>query len=162
MSDPAISRNVLLALRQIIRAMDIRSRELERMVGLTVPQLVVLKQVSEDGESPIGRIAKQVSLSQATVTTIVDRLALRGLIRRERDDSDRRRVMIALTDAGAEILERSPAILQEQFLERFAGLESWEQTQMLATLQRIAAMMDAHTLPAAPILGVDELAVDPD
>lgn len=161
MQDPAISQRVLLSLRQIIRAMDLRSRHLERMVGLTVPQLAVLKQVRDDIASPIGVIAREVSLSQATVTTIVDRLEHRELVRRERDQRDRRKVIIQLTPQGRGVLEKSPPILQEQFIERFNQLESWEQTQMLATLQRIAGMMDAQELPATPILTVGSVPEEP-
>ena len=144
MDDQSLSQNVLLSLRQIIRAMDIRSRQLEKSVGLTVPQLVVLREVAETPEAPIGHIARSISLSQATVTTIVDRLEQRGAITRRRAESDRRKVFVTLTDTGRDLLARSPTILQEQFLREFEQLERWEQTQILATLQRVAAMMDAH------------------
>ena len=159
-SEPAISRQVLLCLRQIIRAMDLRSRQLEKSVGLTVPQLVVLKEVADANGVPIGQIARQISLSQATVTTIVDRLEQRGAVARSRTETDRRRVLVTLTDLGAELIRNSPTILQEEFLLAFSELETWEQTQMLATLQRIAAMMKAEDLSATPLLTVGPL-VDP-
>lgn len=138
--------------------MDLRSRQLERTVGLTVPQLVVLKEVAESDGAPIGRLAKLVSLSQATVTTIVDRLEQRGVIERRRGHEDRRKVLLHITQSGRELLERSPTILQEEFLEGFEKLEEWEQTLMLATLQRVAAMMNAGDIPASPMLTSDPLA----
>lgn len=137
--------------------MDLRSRQLEKSVGLTVPQLIVLKEVAEAGEAPIGRIAARVSLSQATVTTIVDRLEQRGAIQRQRAESDRRKVFVTLTAVGSELIERSPTILQEEFLSAFERLAQWEQTQMLATLQRVAAMMKAEGIPATPLLTVEPL-----
>lgn len=158
MSDATTSQQVLLSLRQIIRAMDLRSRQLEKSVGLTVPQLVVLKEVAEADGIPIGQIAKRISLSQATVTTIVDRLEQRGTIERRREESDRRKVNLHITPVGSRLIEESPTILQEEFLDAFAKLEPWEQTQMLATLQRIAAMMNAQGLPATPLLTVEPLA----
>ncbi len=156
-TDSSVSRQVLVSLRQIIRAMDLRSRQLEKSVGLTVPQLVVLKEVAEEDGIPIGRIAKQISLSQATVTTIVDRLEQRGAVERRRTEADRRRVLIVLTDLGAELIRRSPTILQEEFLQAFSRLETWEQTQILATLQRIASMLKAEDLVATPLLTIDPL-----
>jgi DNA-binding MarR family transcriptional regulator len=156
-----VSRQVLLSLRQIIRAMDLRSRQLEKSVGLTVPQLVVLKEVAGEDGIPIGHIARQISLSQATVTTIVDRLEHRGAVERRRTESDRRRVLVFLTELGAALIRSSPTILQEEFLQAFSRLESWEQTQMLATLQRVAAMMKAEDLSATPILTVDPLSDPP-
>ena len=41
---------------------------------------------------------------------------------------------------------------QERFAQRFKDLQGWEQTQLLASLQRIAAMMDAEDIDAAPVL----------
>ncbi len=155
MSEISTSQQVLLSLRQIIRAMDLRSRQLEKSVGLTVPQLVVLKEVAEADGIPIGQIAKRISLSQATVTTIVDRLEQRGTIKRFRAQTDRRKVNLYITEMGTELIEKSPTILQEEFLNAFDELEPWEQTQILATLQRVAAMMNAQELPATPLLTVE-------
>ena len=142
---------VLTTLRKIIRAMDIRSRHLARTVGLTVPQLVVLKEVASLGEVAIGRLAENVSLSQATVTNIVDRLETRELVKRHRGQDDRRKVLLTITEAGARLCDESPTILQEEFVEAFEGLAEWEQTQILSALQRVAAMMKAEKLPSGPV-----------
>ena len=160
MEEVPLSRQVLLSLRQIIRAMDLRSRQLEKSLGLTVPQLVILKEVAASSNAPIGSIARQISLSQATVTTIVDRLEQRGLVERNRANDDRRKVLVTITDRGADLVDRSPTILQEEFLEAFSRLEPWEQTQMLATLQRMAAMMKAEQLPVTPLLTVGPVLTD--
>lgn len=158
MSEVSISTMVLSTLRRIIRAMDLRSRQLERSVGLTVPQLVVLKEVADSDGLPVGHLAKRASLSQATVTTIVDRLEQRQAVERRRDAIDRRKVLLHITDTGRAILEKSPTILQEEFLEAFEKLEPWEQTSMLSALQRVAAMMRATEIPASPLLTADPMA----
>lgn len=149
---------VLSTLRQIMRAIDIRSRQLSKSVGLTGPQLIVLSNVAAADYIPIGRLAHQVSLSQATVTSIVDRLESRQLIRRHRTDPDRRKVLLEITPEGREILDRSPTVLQEEFVEAFEALEPWEQTQILSTLQRVSKMMNAHKIPEAPLLDTHEAA----
>lgn len=161
MSDAPISTMVLSTLRRIIRAMHLRSRQLERSVGLTVPQLVVLKEVAESDGLPVGLLAKRASLSQATITTIVDRLEQRQTVERKRDAVDRRKVLIHITDTGRAILEKSPTILQEEFLDAFETIEPWEQTLMLSTLQRVAAMMGATEIPAVPLLTADPTADGP-
>jgi DNA-binding MarR family transcriptional regulator len=143
---------VLNTLRQIIRAMDIRSRHLAKTVGLTVPQLVVLRAIDEQGQLPIGRIAEGVSLSQATVTNIVDRLAQRGLVVRERGDVDRRKVWLTVTSAGEELLAKSPDILDKEFVDAFEELQPWEQSQILASFQRVAAMMRAQNLSSSLLI----------
>lgn len=137
----AVSQMVLETLRQIGHAIDLRSRQLMKTVGLSVPQLLVLKAVADNDQAAIGRIAERVSLSQATVTTIVDRLEQHGLVVRHRDSVDRRRVRISATEAGKAMITSNPVILQEEFSELFGTLEPWEQTQILSSLQRVASMM---------------------
>ena len=145
---------VLIALRKIIRATDLYSRRLSKEAGLTAPQLLILQAVSEHGEMTMGDIANEVSLSQATVTTILDRLEKRALLVRRRGDQDKRRVYAQLTGDGAELLSRAPTPLQEEFMEQFEKLREWEQSLILSSLQRVASMMNAEDLDASPVLDV--------
>ena len=147
---------VLRSLRRIIRATDIHSRQLGKRTGLTTPQLVVLRAIDEVGAPTVSDIARSVSLSQATVTNILNRLEGQELVRRERSEVDRRRVMVALTKSGSKLLESAPEPLQDRFAVQFESLQSWEQHQLVASLERIAEMMDAEELDAAPLLATDE------
>lgn len=153
----AAKEDVLIAIRRIIRATDIHSRKLTKTVGLTAPQLLVLRAIRDLGAVAISRLSNEVSLSQATVTTILDRLERRSLVARRRSDQDKRVVHALLTPAGEEVLETAPTPLQESFSVRFEQLHDWEQSQILAALQRVAAMMDAGDLDAAPFLDLGEL-----
>ena len=146
-----IGGRVIVALRRVIRAVDLHSRTLVESHGLTGPQAFILKAL-QNGSLLAGELATQVSLSQGTVTDILNRLEKRGLISRNRDTEDRRRVLVEATDAALSLLAQSPPLLQESFAERFGNLQDWEQTQLLASLQRIAAMMDAEDIDAAPVL----------
>lgn len=147
-------QDVLVTLRQIIRATDLHSRKLMKDYGLTIPQVVVLRAVQDLGNVTVRSISRRVSLSQATVTTILNRLEQRQLARRVRNDRDKRVVNVALTGAGERILAQSPTLLHESFVNRFEALEDWEQTLILSSLQRVARMMDAEGLDAAPLLDV--------
>lgn len=143
---------VLIALRRLIRAIDLHSRKLVRSHGLTAPQALVLKEVVENREVSVGEVAQQVSLSQATVTDILNRLEKRGFVTRSRSTIDRRRVMVRPTEEADRAIASSPPLLQEDFARRFSELAEWEQTLLLASLQRMAALMDANQLDAAPVL----------
>lgn len=141
------SAYVLSTLRQIIRAIDIHSRQLSKQYGLTGPQLIVISEIGQYGPMTIGELARRISLSQATVTTILDRLELKELATRERDSRDKRRVYVAITDKARTILESHPNFLQDAFVRRFNALEDWEQTLILSSIQRLSAMMNAQDLP---------------
>ncbi|EKF75875.1 MarR family transcriptional regulator [Alcanivorax hongdengensis A-11-3] len=144
--------DVLIALRQIIRATDLYSRKLSKVAGLTSPQLLILQAIAAHGEMTMGDLANEVTLSQATVTTILDRLEKRGLLGRKRGESDKRRVYAHLTQAGMDIIEKAPTPLQDEFIARFDRLEEWEQSLILSSLQRVAAMMNAGDIDASPVL----------
>ena len=149
--------DILISLRRITRAIDLHSKKLVRISGLTAPQLLVLQSVRKHGRAKPSMIAKDVVLSQATVTSIVDRLEKHALVTRERTAKDRRIVEIVLTESGRDKLLAAPELLQSGFLREYRKLDEWERTQLTASLQRIAAMMDAEDLDAAPILEIGDI-----
>jgi DNA-binding MarR family transcriptional regulator len=151
MRDPQIEA-VLVALRRVMRATDLHSRELVRTTGLTSPQLLLLQTIEQMGKVGVGELAQEISLSQATVTSILDRLEDRGFVLREKSESDKRKVLTALTAKGVDAIKDAPVPLQQSFVEHFRALASWEQHQLIASLQRIAAMMDAQDIDASPVL----------
>lgn len=140
--------DILAALRRIIRAVDLQSRQLVRSHGLTGPQALLLKEIILAGELTVGQLADRVSLSQATVTDILLRLEKRGLVERQRSSEDKRRVLVHITVAGRRLMKHSLPLLQEAFLDKLNQLQEWEQTQLLASLQRLADMMNVQTLEA--------------
>lgn len=141
----------------MIRATDLHSKQLVKISGLTAPQILLLRAISNKKEATIGELANDVSLSQATVTIILDRLEKRGLVYRERSQVDKRKVHAFLTDIGASTLAAAPTPLQEQFAKQFNVLQDWEKTMIIAALQRIAQMMDAEGIDASPVLEVGNL-----
>ncbi|MFS1523167.1 MarR family winged helix-turn-helix transcriptional regulator [Microbulbifer sp. 2304DJ12-6] len=145
---------VLVALRRVIRATDLHSKFLAKTCGLTAPQILLLQTIRDKNEVTIGKLANEVSLSQATVTTILDRLEKRNLVYRERSAQDKRKVHAHLTDDALEVLKNAPIPLQEHFTRQFSDLQEWEQTMIIAALQRVAHMMDAQHIDASPVLDV--------
>ena len=148
---------VLTAIRRVIRATDLHSRHITRVAGLTSSQLILLKVVKDRGAATVGELAGVISLSQATVTTILDRLVQGGLVLRERSERDRRKVVVTLTNAGLEVIERAPEPLQETFIRQFSALKDWERNMIIASLQRVATMMDAEDIDASPFLDIGSL-----
>ena len=149
--------DVLVALRRVIRATDLHSKHLAKTTGLTTPQILLLQAIRARNDITIGELANVVSLSQATVTTILDRLEKRELVYRERSTKDKRKVHAHLTDTGVSILKDAPTPLQEHFTLQFNNLQQWEQMMIIAALQRIAHMMDAQQIDAAPVLDIGSI-----
>ena len=75
-----------------------------------------------------------------------------GMISRAADEHDKRSYLVALSDKGSAALAGAPTLLHEVFSSRFATLENWEQAQIISALERVATMLEADAIKAAPIL----------
>jgi DNA-binding MarR family transcriptional regulator len=150
-------------MRRILRATELNSRLLASRSGLTASQLIVLQVVARGNGVTPKDVARAVSLTQATVTSLVDKLERRGLITRRPDTADRRRVWLEATDAGRSAIAGAPDLLQDRFQARFARLADWEQAMLVSALERVSTLLGAEEIDASPVLDVgdiDRAAVD--
>lgn len=151
----SVDRSIVRSLRRIIRAVGLYSRELLRRRNLTAPQLATLRQLRRSGPLSAGELARGISVSQATVTGIVDRLEQRNLLTRARDSEDRRRVVIDLTELGYDAVSTSPPPLHERFMLRLDELSAGEREEIDRVLCLIVEMMEAEEVEAAPVLAAE-------
>ena len=147
----------LTALRRVLRATELHSKEVAQSVGLTPVQLRLLKFIGECEAGNAKYLAVQMRVSQATVTALLDKLEQRDMIERTVSRYDRRQKMISLTPKGRQAIEEAPDPIQRLFASRFEGLSDWEQSMLLASTERIASMLDASDIDAAPILTTGDI-----
>lgn len=150
-------QEVVTALRRIIRATDMRSKQLARESGLTPPQFMILSTIDRLGAVAISRIAKEVNLTQATITSVLDRLEQKGLVRRLRSEQDKRIVHATLTEEGERMVKAAPTLLQNEFSTKFSVLDEWEQNFIISALQRVAHLMEAESIDASPFLDIGDI-----
>ncbi len=151
----------LIALRRILRATEMFGRDLAKAAGLTPAQFRVLQVISEKGWSTPKAIAQRMGVSQATMTALIDKLERKGMVTRQRSERDRRQTDIVITKLGASAIDEAPDALQQIFVRRFEALEDWEQAQIIASLERVASMLDAHDIDAAPVLDWGDISGKP-
>jgi DNA-binding MarR family transcriptional regulator len=85
------------------------SEQEARSVGLEPQQhqlLLVVKGLPSDKIATIGTIAERLQIEHHSTVELIDRLAEKDLIMRNRDEEDQRRVLISLTPLGEEILQK--------------------------------------------------------
>ena len=80
---------------------------LQREFGLTESQLGVLETLFHLGPLPQGQICQKILKSGSNVTTVVDNLERGGLVRRVRDEADRRVQVVHLTPDGRTLIQRA-------------------------------------------------------
>ena len=154
-----VALDILRTIRQMVRQISIHSKHLLRDVGLSVPQVVCLRAIhtlaGERGVTVVD-VGEQVQLSAPTVSRIVDRLMAAGLVMRERSTEDRRKVALTLTAEGAARVNALPQPLQDKFLRRLGDLSQEERARLRDALRRVAELMSADELDAAPLLSPDD------
>lgn len=153
-----IATLTLRALRRVLRATEIGSRQLALATGLTTSQWLVLREIDARTKTTPSVIAQTLQFSQATITTIVDRLETLGLVQRQRNARDKRQFLLTATVAGKEVIANAPDLLHLTFTDRFIQLPQWEQAMVLSAVERLALLMDAQNIDAAPLL--DSGAID--
>lgn len=156
--ESTIPNLTLRALRRILRATEIGSRQLAAATGLTPSQLLVLREIEAIERPTPSLIAGSLQFSQATITAILDRLSALGFITRARNEKDKRQFLLAVTAEGRAALAGAPDMLQQIFADRFPSLPHWEQAMILSAVERLATILGAQHIDAAPLL--DSGAID--
>lgn len=147
MSRNADLRALLKSIRRIARALDIHSRRIDREIGLTLPQLIVLQCVGDLGEVTSRAISSEADLSPPTVVGILDKLEAKGLLERYRSTHDRRVVHTRLTDKGRATLNSAPSPLGERFERGFFALDRHARGRLLEALGQLEGLAGADLGP---------------
>jgi MarR family transcriptional regulator, lower aerobic nicotinate degradation pathway regulator len=146
------------AIRSIVRALRVSSRMIENRMGMSGAQLFVLQQLAERPAHSLNELAERTATHQSSVSVVVRRLVDHGYVSRTPSDVDRRRVELALTDQGREVLAGAPTTVQVKLLRGARALSTSERQSLAKLLQ---AWVQASGLEdGAPPLMLDEAAVE--
>lgn len=130
--------------------MDQHSSALARRYGLTGPQLAVLQTLATSGDTTTSELARRLSLSQPTVTGIVQRMLAKELVSRRPSEWDRRALLLSLTARGQRVLAEAPPLLRQPFMDRLSQLERGRQAQLVQCLRQLVAMIELPPFPSSP------------
>jgi DNA-binding MarR family transcriptional regulator len=140
------------AVRSIVRAQRINTRAIELKMGISLAQLFVLQQLAERPAESLNELADRTATHQSSVSVVVRRLVDRGLVSRTASSSDKRRIEIAVTDAGRALLADAPKTIQSQLMNGLRELPAAEQVQLADLLEKWLRGADID-FAAPPMLG---------
>lgn len=150
---------ILVKLRKIIRSINLESKKIEKELGISIPQLLVLKYLSD--QSDYRAFAKDIkgyiNLNASTVSGIISRLESKGLVAKSQKPNDKRAVYIILTAKGADLLHKSPSTLQEKLSKRLKKLTTAQIEELDRNIELLTLIMDVEDMDAAPLLTIDEI-----
>lgn len=121
---------------KLMRAAESVTSRVNRFMAaadLTISQFGVLEALYHKGPLCQRDIAAKILKSTGNITLVIDNLEKRGLVRRERDNADRRYLTVHLTDTGTALIARTFADVEAAIVAEMAVLESQEQ-EVLGTL----------------------------
>jgi DNA-binding MarR family transcriptional regulator len=128
----------LLGAERRLRGRD-QHREAE---GLTIAQVRAL--FALDGREPAtaGDIAEAARLSPAAVSGMLDELERDGIVTRVRSDSDRRRVLVTLTDEGRDLLKKRRRLWVKRWESALEDVPERDLAAAAEVMRRIGTLLD--------------------
>lgn len=122
----------------------------EQQADLSLRQFSALTLIQEESTS-LGELARQLHVTPAVVTGLIDRLERRGYVHRTTGTDDRRRVLLSLTDEG----RRARNALEVKLIDDITGRLSAFPPDDLRALERILRQLAAMPFAVEPAAGSD-------
>ena len=144
-------RTALVAVRALVRRLSHSARAVEARTGLTNAQLFLLREVEREDGLSVNELARRAHTTQGTVSSILRRLTLSGLVRRDRSPDDGRRAELVLTPAARRLLRRAPSTATSELIEALRDLSAGEARALVRGLRALARRLDLP-LRDAPML----------
>jgi DNA-binding MarR family transcriptional regulator len=121
----------------------LRGRSPHRKGDLSATQIRALFQLERESEIPAGCLAKTADVSPASMTAMLDHLEQDGMVSRRRSETDRRQVIVSLTDQGREHLVRKRAVWDAAWRELADRHSAAELATAAAVMHDIAGLLDS-------------------
>jgi DNA-binding MarR family transcriptional regulator len=116
--EPAeVAEALLASVGQLVR----RVRQLPSDGALTMPERSALARLDRDGPATSAELARAAQISPQSMGTTVAALSERGLVERQSDPADGRRVVLSITRAGLKLLGSTRSTRSQQLSVALAG-----------------------------------------
>ena len=141
----ALDRQLCFALYSTSLAMTKLYRPLLEPLGITYPQYLAMLVLWESDDLTLSQLGDRLMLDSGTLTPLLKRLEAGGLLQRERDPGDERRIRITLTPRGRALRRRANAV--PGLAASATGCELAELDGLTESLRRLRASITAHAAP---------------
>jgi DNA-binding MarR family transcriptional regulator len=140
--DPAVE-GIVTRIAKASRQLDAQMRTSLAHVGLTKEEFKVLMELHA-GPQTHGALCRQLEVSTGAMTNRLDKLERAGLVSRSQDPSDRRGVMLTLTQPGAERLDAYIDLGADRERELLEGLSRSDKRQLNELLSKLVDSLEAE------------------
>lgn len=134
---------VLRRFRIVFNAVKTHFQQVEKRAGLGGAQVWALSLVRERQGLGVGELARAMDVHQTTASNLVKSLVQAGLVRAERQATDRRAVQLFITDDGQRLLGQAPGPFSGVLPEALSRLDAQTLQRLDADLGRLIAVLQA-------------------
>jgi MarR family 2-MHQ and catechol resistance regulon transcriptional repressor len=135
--------HIWLVLWKASRAVEMQAQRSIARFGMVQSDFGVLEALLHRGPLSAKQLGAKVLLTSGSITAAVDRLAARGLVRREDDLRDRRACIVQLTAAGRRLIDRAFAQHRTEMEQALEGFSIEERQALLPLLRRLGRVAKA-------------------
>jgi DNA-binding MarR family transcriptional regulator len=133
----------LRSLGQLNHALEQLSSRMERILGVTAKQRLIVRCIGKFHALTAGQLADLLHVDPGTVSAALKRLESKALLERRRDPNDLRRAWLSLTTKGRKLDRRSPGTVEEG-VERLLHASTGEDiATTMRVLEQLAALLGA-------------------
>jgi MarR family 2-MHQ and catechol resistance regulon transcriptional repressor len=136
--------HIWLVLWKASRAVEAQAQRSIARFGMVQSDFGVLEALLHRGPLSAKQLGEKVLLTSGSMTAAVDRLAARGLVRREDDARDRRACIVQLTAAGRRLIERAFAQHRTEMEEALDSFPVDDRKALLPLLRRLGRVAEAR------------------
>ena len=121
----------------------LRGRSAHKAGDFSAMEIRALFQLASERETTAGCLARQADVSPATMTAMLDHLEKDGMVVRRRSESDRRQVIVSLTDKGRGCLARKREVWDRAWGELTGRRSDADLAAAAAVMHDIAGLLDS-------------------
>lgn len=146
--------DILIQIRQIVRSVNLENKRIEKEYGISIPQLLCLNFLNEKDsfQASHKEIKDFLKLNASTVTGIISRLEIKGLVARLPKRGDKRVKVLCLTAKGEQLLKDTPEPLHQQLSAKLKQLSPEELRNLQNSLDSIIDFLNIKEVDIVPII----------
>lgn len=149
------SQRILDAIRRLVRLLRVSDRQAQMELGISGAQLFVLTELGRTPALSLNELAARTRTDQSSVSVVVTRLVEAGLVSRDRDERDARRLVLHLTPAGKALIDKAPPVAQARLLAAFDRMPPADRKLFAELFEQIVHAAGADEGPAPMLFEED-------
>ncbi|MFW6147437.1 MAG: MarR family winged helix-turn-helix transcriptional regulator [Thermodesulfobacteriota bacterium] len=138
-SNEVVINDIVIRIRRLRRSVYHDYIRTSRQFGLTETQSDVLRTLLTHGTMSSADLSRNLYVTPANITGVIDRLEKKGLVQRVRQQADRRVALISLTETGKDLSKQLPDPIENKLI---SGLENLAPEQVQALGEAMKKIID--------------------